>query len=178
MFEHLMRNVTIGHTDNTLMRKVLDQCGWVPETEKIKRKLMLYDIEDNFPISECLQQENIKMIPAKIPFVVVTITRYYTKVCLFQALEDTLPSDKYYNIIKGVDYTFSFDFYETICDKIWQRVLESIYETDHLLEYPANVDIMDLEFTLEAYKGFKVAFTEYMLNTVCCFLLISKLLLT
>ncbi|KAK4521408.1 STAS domain-containing protein [Mucor velutinosus] len=114
--------------------------GTVPETEENKRKLMVYDIEDNFPISECLQKENIKMIPANTQFAVVSMTRYYVKTCYFQALEDIY------------------------CLLIWHHVVESIYETDSLLEYSSNVDIMDIDFTLKSYKSFKVAFNNYMLN--------------
>ena len=172
VFEHLMRNVTIGHDDDYLMKTVLHYCGWVSKTEENKRKLMVYNIEDNFPISECLQQENINIIPAKTLFAVVTITRYYTKTCMFQALEDVLPIDKDYKTIKIWGEFYPFDFYETVCDKIWHHVLESIYEADPLLEYPSDTDIMDLEFTIESYKNFKVTFMEYILNTVCCYLLI------
>ncbi|KAL9554373.1 hypothetical protein MBANPS3_002849 [Mucor bainieri] len=165
IFEQLMRNVTIGQADDKLMRKALHYCGWVPESEENKRKLMVYDIEDNYPISECLQKENIKLIPAKTQFCVVTITRYYVKTCHFQALEDMLPTDKYYKAIKGGSFTRPIDFYEMICDKIWQHVQESIYATDSLLEYPPDLDIMDIEFTLEAYNSFKVAFTKYIMTT-------------
>ncbi|GAN03875.1 hypothetical protein MAM1_0050c03331 [Mucor ambiguus] len=127
---------------------------------------MVYDIEDNFPISECLQNESIRMIPAEKHFAVVTMTRYYLKTCVFQALEDILSTDKFYHSRKMSAHTCAFDYYETICDKIWQHVLESIYETDCLLEYPSNMDVMDIEFTLESYNSFKVAFTEYMLNEI------------
>ncbi|GAN03879.1 hypothetical protein MAM1_0050c03335 [Mucor ambiguus] len=159
-----MRTIAIGRTDDTLMRKALYRCGWVSKTEESKRKVMVYDIEDNFPISECLKNESIKMIPAENHFAVVTMTRYYVKTCVFQALEDILPTDKYYHSRKVSAHTCAFDYYEMICEKTWQHVLESIYETDCLLEYPLNVDVMDIEFTLESYNSFKVAFTEYMLN--------------
>ncbi|CAO3647965.1 unnamed protein product [Mucor fragilis] len=165
IFEYLMKNVAIGRTGDRLIKKVLDRCGWVLETEKTKRKLMVYDIEDNFPIAECLQKENIKIISAKQRFAVVTITRIYVKTIVFHALEDILPTDKHYKTIKVQDDTYPFDFYEAICDRIWYHVLESIYNVNPLLEYPSNIDIMDLKFTLESYKSFKVAFTEYILNT-------------
>ncbi|CAO3647931.1 unnamed protein product [Mucor fragilis] len=164
LFEQLARNVTLGQIDDKLMRKALHECDWVPESEENNRKLMVYDIEDNFPISECLQKENIKMIPAKTRFAVITMTRYYVKACYFHALEDILPNDKYYKTIKGADFTHPFDFYGMICDRVWQHVLKSIYEANPLLEYPENVNIMDIEFTLESYKSFKAAFNEYILN--------------
>ncbi|KAL9554372.1 hypothetical protein MBANPS3_002848 [Mucor bainieri] len=165
MLEQLMRNVTIGQADDKLMRKALHHCGWVPESEENKRKLMVYDIEDNYPISECLQKENIKMIPAKAEFCVVTITRYYVKTCHFQALEDILPTDKYYKTGKIASNMDPIDFYKTICIYIWQHVQKSVYEADSLLEYPPDVDTMDIEFTLESYNSFKVAFTKYIMTT-------------
>lgn len=167
IFEQTIMSTIISYKDDRLLKKILHMCGWIPETGSNKRKLIVYSKEDNSPIADFLQKAEIKHIPAKSYFYNITMTKDYVKQAFYQVLEDVSDTNQHYTSIKCEESTATIDFYNLVCENIWQLVVESAYEIDSLLKYPANINIADIEFTLEAFESFKMAFYEYMTTTVC-----------